>query len=140
MPRTPQANRKRSFKVLELVAHQAVEDVRKFWREHQRYPTVLLAWPLNPKVRYDVVHCSIPSDASLIRTAMELTAKTDAYALFLLEQQEHRVRLLLETQEQALAIYIPIERHGDTKALGKEREERNTESLGVLWKAGRPSN
>lgn len=140
MPTAQIPNREKPFALLTLVAYQAVLDVRAFWKENQRYPTVLLAWPLDPTIEYNVVHFSVPEGVKALDAAKSLAKKTSAYALFLLEQQEKRVLLLLETRASTLAISLPIERHGDTRVLGTATEDRNREALGVLWSKERLSN
>lgn len=132
----PLPNREKSFEVLTAVARQSLEDVRKHWRAKQRFPTVLLAWPGDPTSRYEIVHMAVPKEVTSFRAAVDLTEKTKAYALFLFEELEDRVLLLVETRQGTLAISVPIEQHGDVRVLGKEQETRDTESLGVLWRKG----
>ena len=114
--------------------------VKQIWREqHDKCPTLLLAWPGNPKIPHDVVQMHVPDGVTSFKAAADLAEATAAQALFLVEQLEQRVVLLLETHEGTLSISLPIERHGDVKVLGTEQVTRNTESIGVLWRKNRPT-
>jgi len=140
MPTERTASREKAFDVLALVVHQAEKDVRKYWDANETYPTLLLAWPTAHDVPYEVVNMAVPEGMKSLDAAKALTSRTRAYALFLLEQHKNCIKLILETQTSALSVTLPIEQHGDTRALGTAQTKKDSENLGVLFRPGRLLN
>ena len=69
--------------------------------------------------------------SSIFRKIIELT---DSCGLLLVEQQDKRVRFLLETPEGTRCWDLPIEDRGDALRLGKVVVSDNKESIGMLWR------
>lgn len=133
----------------DLLARAAagVESLYRTWREEGRIDPFFIAWPAEPVQTREgsmiagPCMLELPADRRTWNKKMlEAMRLTRAYAILLTEQRDEDVRVILESPHGARCWTVPIERHGDVRALGRASSQDDGPCLGILWKPGQTTD
>ena len=123
-----------------------VQLLRQRWNPKIPIPRMIFAWP-SVNIRddqgqdiTDIVSMKVPDGTPMFRAAVDLTARTSAYAILVVEQHPEEVKVILEAHHGTFSWTMRIARHGDVTVLEKEKTARDTDSIGILWRPRSTSN
>jgi hypothetical protein len=117
--------------------------IYKIWRERKKLTPFIVAWPLRD---LDFKSCmptdsevtlDLPLDKKDWPACIAQLMKDDVpFALLLAQQKEKEIVLVLESEYGSTSWHIPISKHGPDLSLGQPSMKIDTDSVGLLWKAG----
>ena len=126
---------------LVLRCNEVVAKLYDLWKKSQRIDPGVLAWP-ETTVMDDggypidgIVSLPLPAETerhdSILRKLVE---RVSPYGIFVVRQEPHRVRAILETPKGTRTWIIPIERSADVYVLGATTIRDDQDSLGLVQK------
>jgi hypothetical protein len=117
------------------------------WKREKRITPFVILWPADAVKDREGIEIEGPClrelDADKTqwrRQLVEAIGLANAYALALIQQQDERVLVILESQHGVVNWVLPILRSGDIRILGRSKMQRGGEQVGLLWSpTGQPS-